>query len=145
MYVIMPLLPLTICLLHIFAGCSVYQISRMSRIGLSFSLSNHYKRPHLGSPEPWLSTPELHHNHSHLTSIPSGVPSWVRSIPGVHRVTSRAPPSVRASRASTNVRASRAPPSVRASRASTNVRASRAPPSIRASKAPPQAAISPII
>ncbi len=32
----------------------------MSRIGLSFSLSNHNTHPHLVSPEPWLCTPALH-------------------------------------------------------------------------------------
>ncbi len=47
----------------------IYIYMYMSRISLSFSLSNHYTCRHLGSPEPWLSTPALRRNHSYLTSI----------------------------------------------------------------------------
>ncbi len=49
---------------------------RVSRIGLSFSLSKRYTRPHLGSPEPLLSTPAhhwilitIHYEVTHLTAL----------------------------------------------------------------------------
>ncbi len=49
---------------------------RVSRIGLSFSLSKRYTHPHLGSPEPLLSTPAhhwiliiIHYEVTHLTAL----------------------------------------------------------------------------